>query len=267
VPKKNNRKDVDAEVDFHGHTAEQMRLALEKRWPGWKGMARVRIVHGQGEVLAHELAGWCRARGIVFEREVKNPGATVLYPTRRTPLEGQRLSQTLAEKGLRLTPEQEALLRDPEAVKRAQEAARRRQEADARQRREEAAQQAAQRRLDERLWQAEMARLDSLDARRGGKKAGVGQDDRPPAPYFRTPVAPPTKEHEGYWRAEIVRVAETDTDTLKKQKRAGLDKLAPPLELKPKPPQPPAIPAPPERDWEADHALFEAEMERLAQQE
>ncbi|HZP80109.1 MAG TPA: Smr/MutS family protein [Chthonomonadaceae bacterium] len=249
------KRDVDAEVDLHGLTVEQMRHTLQKRWPEWRGMQRVRVIHGRGEALKPELERWCREMGIPYALEPGNPGSTRIFPAHRE-LRDKPMGTTLAEKGLRLTPEEEAYLRDPQVVERARQEALRRQKEE--ERRKIAA--AGQRRRDESLWQAEMARLDALDRNRARRGTG---DSRPAPPI----ILPPSeiKHQEGYWRAEIVRVADTDTDTLKKQKRTGLDKLAPPLEPKPAAPASPAKPAVPQRDTAADEALFEAEMGRLAE--
>jgi len=253
-PERRNKNDVDAELDLHGLTVEQMRHALEKRWPKWRGMQRVRVIHGQGDALKPALEHWCTERGIAFERERANPGSLILLPSRRLQ-ETIPFGVTLREKGLQLTPEQEAELRDPQAAARARQEALRRRKQEEEQRRAEAATQAANARQDEALWKAEMARLDALE-----RKHIAPSDIRAPR------ILPPTqiKHQEGYWRAELVRVADTDTDTLKKQKRTGLDKLAPPLEPKPADPPAKATPARPKRDEEADRALFEAEMARLS---
>ncbi|HZO90120.1 MAG TPA: Smr/MutS family protein [Chthonomonadaceae bacterium] len=256
------KKDVDAEADLHGLTVEQMRLTLQKRWPEWRGRRRVRLIHGRGAALKPELERWCREMGIPYAQDQGNPGSLVIFPHHRA-LPDTPIATTLREKGLRLTPEEEAYLRDPAVVERARQEERQRQQEEARRRRAEEAAKAAQSRRDEALWQAEMARLDALDRRRG---SAAREENKPSPPR----ILPPSqlKYQEGYWRAELIRVADTDTDTLKKQKRTGLDKLAPPLEVKP--PQPPSSvgpatpPPPPERDTAADQALFEEEMARLA---
>lgn len=260
MPKKGGKKDVDVEVDYHGLTVEEMRHALERRWPTWRGLRRVRVVHGQGTALKPELERWCREMGIAFASEPNNPGSTRLFPTERT-LPEMALNTTLAEKGLRLTPEQEAELRDPQAILRAKEEEKRRRQEEERKRLEDEAAQRAKQRREEALWQAEVARLDALDRNRPKRKT---DDGKPNAPV----IVPPSviKHQEGYWRAELVRVADTETEVLNKQKRTGLDKLAPPIEPKPPKPAPaaPGRPAPPARDEATDRALFEAEMARLA---
>jgi hypothetical protein len=251
-------RDVDAEVDFHGCTAEQMRHALEQRWAQWRGMKKVRVIHGRGAILKPELERWCEEMGIPFSNDAQNAGSTCIFPTRRT-IPSATLRTTLREKGLRLTPEQEAYLRDPQAIERAQQEELRRKQQEERRRQAEEAVRAAERRRAEALWQAEIARLTALDKQRAPQPLHEG---KPRAPV----VLPPSviKNQEGYWRAEIVRVGDTDTDTLKKEKITGLDKLAPPLELKPKPKEPQKQhSAAPQRDEAADRALFEAEMERL----
>ncbi len=255
---KRGKNDVDAEVDLHGLTIAEMRLTLQKRWPEWRGMRQVRLIHGQGVALKPELTRWCEEMGIPFTLEANNPGSLRIFPRERA-LPDNALGNTLREKGLRLTPEQEAYLRDPQAMERARQEEQRRQAEEARKRQADAAVQQARRRQEEGLWQAEMARLERMDRSRGGAKS----DAKPAAPI----IVPPAqiKHQEGYWRAELVRVAETEESTLHKQKRTGLDKLAPPI-----PPPPPAEAqtprraAPPPRETEADKALFEAEMARLA---
>jgi hypothetical protein len=118
----------------------------------------------------------------------------------------------------------------------------------------------AAKRRDEALWQAEIARLDTQD--RGKGKPAEDAKPRPPV------LIPPLhlRFDEGYWKAELSRVADTDGETLQKQKRTGLDKLAPPMQpaktAERKPRAHEAKP-PPKRDLEAEQALFEEEMDRL----
>jgi DNA-nicking Smr family endonuclease len=258
VANKRDKKDVDAEIDLHGLTVEQLRLTLQKRWPEWRGMRRVRLIHGRGDILKSEVERWCREMGLPFGADPGNPGALRIFPHDRT-LPDKTLATSLREQGLRLTPEEEAYLRDPQVIERTRQEERQRQQEAERQRRAEEATRSTQQRRDETLWQAEIARLDALDKRRSG---GAEPDSKPGPPL----ILPPSeiKHQEGYWRAEIVRVADTDTNTLKKQKRTGLDKLAPPLEPKPTPPPPSnAASSAPMRDTAADQALFEEEMARL----
>lgn len=254
-------KDVDVEVDLHGMTVEQMRHTLQQRWHEWRGMRSVRVVHGRGASLKPEVERWCRERGIPCELDPGNPGSMRMFPARRT-LPEVTVSTTLAEKGLRLTPEEQAYLRDPETVERARKEALKRKQEEERRQVQDAASRALQTRRDESLWLAEISRLDRIDKTR----APISDDaTKPSAPR----IVPPAeiKHQEGYWRSELVRVA--DTDTLKKQKRTGLDKLAPPMEaVKPAPAASAAEPekkrpAKPQRDSAADQALFEAEMTRL----
>lgn len=257
---RNAGKRSDAEVDLHGLTVEEMRLVLQKRWPEWRTRQTVRIIHGRGGSLKPALEDWLRERGIPFYPEPNNPGSVLISPLDRT-LPQTSMQVTLAEKGLRLTPEEISSLRDPAALERARLEERQRREAEASLRRAAETTQAARRRRDEALWEAEIRRLDSLDQRH---RAGGDADDKPAGPR----VLPPSvlKHQEGYWRAELVRVADTDEPTLLKQKRAGLEKLAPPLE--PSAPKqagsarneaPATSPNP-----EADRLLFEQEMDRLA---
>src|SRR5689334_11221123 len=108
-------KEVEAAVDLHGLTAEEMRLALQKHWPEWRGLRSVRIIHGQGVVLKPELERWCAEMGIPFTPDPRNAGAMRIFPRERT-IPNTSLSTTLRDKGLRLTPEEEAYLRDPQTV-------------------------------------------------------------------------------------------------------------------------------------------------------
>lgn len=261
MAKRGGKKDVDAEADFHGMTAEQFRQALDRHLPGWKGMGRVRVVHGQGTSLLPTLHQWCKERAIEFQLEAHNPGSTLLFPNRRLqsvemPLNtlGDRMPEAL--KQIRFAPP------DPEAQKREQERQRlailARKELERRQQ-TKAADEARKQRQDAQLWEAEKARLDALDRKKSRPK---WEETKPAAPRVVTRGVH-TKQQEGYWKAELVRVADTDTDTLKKEKLTGLDKLAPPLE--PAAPQKPEQkkPAVPTRDEAADRALFEAEMSRL----
>lgn len=266
------RKDVDIEADLHGLTAEQMRVTLQQKWPQWQGKQSVRIIHGQGTVLRPEVERWCREMGIPVAIDPINPGALKIYPRERhTAGTGNEngFGVSLRDIGLRLTPEQEAMLRDPQAIARLVEEERKRKAEEERKRREDAATQRAQQKRDEDLWLAEMARLETIDRQRG-----AGQTDiKPTAPR----IVPPSsiKHQEGLWRGELVRVADTDTDTLQVQKRTGLDKLAPPMPAAPKDglplPEPPKALTPLEkarqrqskRNVDADQALFEEELERL----
>ena len=261
VAKKSGTREVEAAVDLHGLTAEQMRHTLEQRWAEWRGMRQVRIIHGRGEVLKPELLRWCEEMGIPCRPEPNNPGSSCIYPRQRI-LPEKTLNTTLREKGLVLTPEEEAYLRDPQTLEKARQEERKRREAEELRKRQAEANQALQKRRDEALWQAEVARLDAWSRSHANKKAA--ERDVPGAPL----VLPPSeiKHQEGYWRAEIVRVGDTDTDTLKKQKRTGLEKLAPPLPPKSNTasaPTSPTAPTKPKRDDTADKALFEEEMARL----
>jgi hypothetical protein len=264
VANRYGKKEVDAEVDLHGLTLEQMRHILQQRWHEWRGMRSVRVVHGRGSALKPAVERWCQERGIPCEPDAGNPGSMRIFPTRRT-LPEVSVGTTLAEKGLKLTPEEEAYLRDPETMERARKEALRKKQEEERRIVKEAASRAVQNRRDEALWQAEVARLDRMDKNRL-PNAPDGAKPTPPR------IVPPSeiKHQEGYWRSELVRVADTDTDTLKKQKRTGLDKLAPPMEaVKQTPaaapePEPKQRRAQPQRDTAADQALFEEEMARLA---
>jgi len=257
------KSDADLEYDLHGHTSEEMRLLLQTEWPGWRGMQRVRLVHGRGDVLRPALAAWCSEMGIPFEIEPNNPGSALIYPTQRNAVQPLKLTNTLKDKGLALTPVQQAELNDPVAAQKAREAEKARRQVEERKRREDATTRLQAQRRDEAMWLAEVARLDKLEKKRTGK---TNLDGKPAAPVVRPPSE--IKHKEGWWNAELVRVSDTDTDTLKVQKRTGLDKLAPPI-IAQKPQAEPghhATKGPsrrPERDTNADQELFEAAMRDL----
>lgn len=248
-------KEVDVEADLHGLTAEQMQHTLEKHWSKWRGLRLVRVIHGQGEVLRPALQRWCAERGIPCAPDTYNPGSSLLSPRERILPAAPAIGNTLADAGLRLTLEEQAYLRDPEALRRAQEEARKRQAAEAARKQQDSVRQSAIQRHNDALWQNEMARLDRVDRSKDKAKDGKMTPPR---------IVPKSemRHQEGYWRAELVRVADTDTDTLTVQKRTGLDELAPPMP--PKPEATPDPPARPQRNTAADQALFEAELERLS---
>src|SRR5687768_13860866 len=58
---------------------------LEENWtrPNWRGLRRVRVIHGKGEVLPFALREWCDSRGIPWAPEAGNPGCTILHPASR----------------------------------------------------------------------------------------------------------------------------------------------------------------------------------------
>ena len=268
-----NKKDVDVEADLHGLTAEQMRVTLQQQWSKWQGKQAVRIIHGQGAVLRPEVERWCREMGIPVSIDPGNPGALKIYPRERHAPGSQsntNFGTSLREKGLRLTPEQEAQLRDPQAMERLRREEQQKREQAVRKKRDEEAARRAQQKRDEDLWQTEMARLDKMETRRTG---ALPEDVKPIAPR----IVPPSvmKVQEGLWRGELVRVADTDEGTLTVQKRTGLDKLAPPMsanaeaeqkkgeEVKALTPLEKARRRQPQRDTNADQELFEQELERL----
>lgn len=260
MAKKDDLKNVDTMIDLHGINAEQMRTLLQQKWDEWRSLRTVRVVHGQGEILKPALEEWCRSMGIPYELDHKNPGATRIFPNRRT-LSDAPLTYQLRDKGLRLTPEQEAELRDPQAAQRAKEEAARRKREEEAKRRADQAQTERQKRQDNAMFEAEMARLTHIDKQRRSNPTG---DKKPHAPIVVPKIK--TEGQEGYWRAELIRVGETDHDTLKTQKKTGLDKLAAPLETNPKVKQPETKKekkAQQHRTEAEDRSLFEAEMERL----
>ena len=259
---RNRNRDVDSEFDLHGYTAEEMRHALQQEWPGWKGMQKVRLVHGRGDVLRFALPKWCAEMGIPFEIEANNPGSALIYPTKRKMV-NEHLTVTLKDKGLSLTPEQQAEVYDPVAAQKARAAERVRQQEEERKRKTDAMSQILAKRKDESLWLAEITRLDGMERRRSGKVAD--RDLKPGAAVVRPPSE--ILHQEGWWNAELVRVADTDTDTLKVQKRTGLEKLAPPViaqkPAKPSSQDPAAKRAAKARDFAADNALFEEALSQF----
>src|SRR5436309_564715 len=110
---------IKNEVDFHGFTAVSMRDWLEQTWSTrrWHGIERVRIIHGKGEVLMPELRRWCEEKGIDWNPEPGNPGATFIYPGRRTlpaSSPGNRIASTrLNEYRIRLSSQ----VRDKQTTK------------------------------------------------------------------------------------------------------------------------------------------------------
>jgi hypothetical protein len=209
-------------------------------------------------VLKPALQRWCADRGIPLEPEPNNPGSALIYPSRRLQATVQ-LTVSLKDKGLSLTPEQQILLRDPEAARRSQVAELIKRQAEERKRETDATAQLLAKRRDEAMWQAELERLGDMERRGSGKAAG---DFKPSNPVVRPPSE--IKHQEGWWNAELVRVADTDTETLKVQKRTGLDKLAPPIiAAKPEPESGKKVSKRPSRDRAADQALFDEELARL----
>ena len=247
---------VDAAVDMHGLNAEEMRRSLHDLWPSWRGLRSVRIITGQGVVLKPEAEQWCREMGIPFLPDPRNPGALRIFPGERS-IPDVHLTTTLRDKGLRHAADAHAFLSDSAPAVRARLETERRK-AEEQQTISTDADRAAQEKRDETLWSAEIARLESQDRAKSGDRS----TEKPGPPR----ILPPSeiKHQEGFWRAELVRVAGSDEQTLTKQKRTGLDKLAPPIEPKPARPAPADKPKAPARESQADHALFEAEMDRLA---
>ncbi|MCS6777890.1 MAG: Smr/MutS family protein [Chloroherpetonaceae bacterium] len=265
--KKRGKNDVDMEVDFHGMTVEAMSRALNHLLKKWRDMACVRVVHGQGTALPPVLHEWCHHRGIAFQLEPGNPGSTLLFPRRHRehperPLNpvGEKMPDAL--KLLRQSDEKPPADGQQDAQQRRLQMVRRELE---RRRKEKEAEEERRRQQDLLLWEAEKARLDAMDRNRPRSDPG----DWKPSPPRIVSRSVHSRQQEGYWRAELVRIADTDTETLQKQKQTGLDKLVPPLD--------PTAPSSetsgksrqthtPPRDEEADRALFEAEMKRLQEE-
>lgn len=76
---------IDAELDLHGYTAEAARDQLDLLWSRqtWRGMRRVRIIHGSGEVLYKVVRRWADEQSIPWTVEIYNPGVTILQPALR----------------------------------------------------------------------------------------------------------------------------------------------------------------------------------------
>jgi hypothetical protein len=76
---------IDREIDFHHYTRAQMRAELDRVWGSgaWRGLRRVRVIHGAGEVLGREFRAWCDEKGLAWTAEPHNPGVTILLPGRR----------------------------------------------------------------------------------------------------------------------------------------------------------------------------------------
>ena len=58
---------------------------LENVWSrrAWHGLQRVRVIHGDGAVLRQVVRQWCDEKGIEWNPERGNPGATIVHPGRR----------------------------------------------------------------------------------------------------------------------------------------------------------------------------------------
>ncbi len=221
-------------------------------------MVCVRLVHGRGVVFKPALQRWCAERGIPFEPEPNNPGSALIYPSRRIQV-NQPFTNSLKDKGLSLTPDEAFLLHNPEAARKAEADALARRQADERKQQTDAMAQLLAKRRDDAMWREEIDRLNGIEKRRGGK---LRSDVKPLGPVIRPPSE--IKHQEGWWNAELVRVADTDTETLKVQKRTGLDKLAPPVTAqKPVTTEPVTERRKPTRDTAADQALFDEELARL----
>ena len=249
------KNDVDFEVDLHGYNAEEMGILLREEWPAWRGMRTVRLVHGRGDVLKPALAKWCEEMGIPFATEPNNPGSALLYPMEQ-PRHKDQFKTTLKDKGLSLTSEQEAMLRDPAALLKLKAEEHARRQVEEHKRRTAAQNALLKKRQDDAMFQAEMFRLRGMEKKgSNGKASGY----KPSAPVVRPPSE--IKHQEGWWNAELVRVADTDTETLVVQKRTGLEKLAPPvIAQKPISSEPTVRRAKIARDTAADHDLFEAAL-------
>lgn len=75
-------KRVDLEIDYHGYTVREMLADLEVQSTRtqWSSARRVRLIHGTGEALWHELRSWCTRRHLAWAPEPHNTGCTLVYP-------------------------------------------------------------------------------------------------------------------------------------------------------------------------------------------
>ncbi len=66
-------------------TAAETRAELEMIWSRreWHGLRRVRLIHGNGEVLRHVVRDWADEKGIRWTTNAHNPGITTLHPGQR----------------------------------------------------------------------------------------------------------------------------------------------------------------------------------------
>lgn len=73
---------VDRELDYHGYTVKEMVTDLDRHLssPGWRGLSRVRVIHGRGEKLTRAVRAWCTRRQVSWSPEPYNAGAIVLFP-------------------------------------------------------------------------------------------------------------------------------------------------------------------------------------------
>ena len=97
---------VDAEKDFHGFSVAGMMQWLEDNWASrrWHGLRRVRVIHGNGEVLPPALREWCDHKGIQWAPESGNPGTTILHPAARQLPKPPTANKPLREIKKRVSP-------------------------------------------------------------------------------------------------------------------------------------------------------------------
>lgn len=76
---------IDAEVDYHGFTRDEMVRDLDRTLDAgrWAGLQRVRVIHGTGMVLGHAARDWADRRGMPWAPEPGNPGTIILHPSSR----------------------------------------------------------------------------------------------------------------------------------------------------------------------------------------
>lgn len=274
MPKPSGRTTVDAEQDYHGMTAQQMEIDLQRRWTEWRRLGCVRLIHGQGERLRPVLQQWCEEKGIKFEEERGNSGSLLIYPQQSAPKPIASgglgsMGDALKAAGVTLTPtERKTAQRSNDEQQREQERLRLVRKELERRKKAAAEVEARRKQQDTQLWQAEISRLDEAEKKRSGIKRKDDDDSKPRAPFVAT-RGRHTPLQEGYWRGELVRIVDTDHQTLKEEKQTGLEKLAPPVMPKTdakgniEPQKPIKKFAKPQRDNSADQDLFEAEMRRL----
>ena len=280
MPKRNGKNDVDAEQDYHGMTAEQMLIDLQQHWTEWRRLQSVRLIHGQGERLRPTLKQWIEEKGIRFEDEGSNPGSVVIFPNIQehktaSGIGGSALGDALKAKGVTVSPdERKTVQRSVEEERREQDKLRLVRKELERRKKAQAEVEARKKQQDAQLWQMEISRLDEAEKKRSGTRPTADEDRKPRAPFVAT-RGRHTPLQEGYWRGELVRIVDTDHETLQEEKQTGLDKLAPPLV--PKTEAEKAAEAAQSaklekkkrfgthRDAEADNALFEEALRQMEQ--
>ena len=89
---------VNAEEDLHGMTGSEAEQFLNRKWSlgCWRGHMRVRLIHGNGEVLKVMVRKWADNMGIPWDPEPYNTGCTILHPAQRQSIQ-HRVHMPLAQ--------------------------------------------------------------------------------------------------------------------------------------------------------------------------